>query len=132
MFSPSERVRSFLFAFKGCKTLVIEQHNARVHLLAVLVVCVLAALLSLSRWEWVALVVAMALVLVAEALNTALEYLADVCHPEQHPLIAKSKDVAAAAVLLAAVAALLIGALVFLPALSALAEGTFLSIPSPP
>ena len=51
----------------------------------------------------------------AEALNTAVEYVADACHPEQHPLIKRAKDVAAAAVLLVAITALLVGVIIFTP-----------------
>ena len=65
--------------------------------------------------EWCAIAVAIAMVWTAEALNTAFEFLCDVASPEFHPLIQKAKDVAAAAVLLSAVGAAVIGLIVFVP-----------------
>lgn len=114
-FSLGERLASFRFALAGLATLLREQHNTRIHLAATIAVVVLGFALEVSRGEWMALVIAIALVWMAEAFNTAVEYLSDAAVPEQHPLIGKAKDVAAAGVLLAAAAAALIGALVFLP-----------------
>jgi diacylglycerol kinase len=109
------RLRSVGFALKGIHTLWATQPNARIH--AVATVCVVAAgwYCQLSRTDWLALVLAMALVWVAEALNTGIEWAVDLASPEQHPLAAKAKDVAAAAVLLASVAAVVVGLLVFVP-----------------
>ncbi len=114
-FSTRARLRSFGFAFKGLYTLVAEQHNARIHLLATALVIALGLILAVELRDWSLLLLAMGLVWAAEALNTAVEYLADAAVPEQHPLVARAKDVAAAGVLLAAVAAAAVGALVFLP-----------------
>ena len=114
-FSLRARLRSFRYAARGLVTLLREQHNCRIHLLATLSVAGLGWVLELSAPQWVSLLLAIALVWVAEALNSALEYLADAVHPEQHPLVAKSKDVAAAGVLITAIIAALVGLLVFLP-----------------
>jgi diacylglycerol kinase (ATP) len=65
--------------------------------------------------EWVAICMAMSLVWITEAFNTALEFLTDLCSPEYHPLAGKAKDVAAAAVLIAALFALATGLIVFIP-----------------
>jgi diacylglycerol kinase (ATP) len=108
---------SFSHAFWGFIDLLRSQHNARIHLLATILVIALASWLKLDRTDWIALLVAIALVWVTEALNTALEYLADAAVPEHHPLIGKAKDVAASAVLIASLVAAVIGLLVFLPAL---------------
>ena len=116
-FSVRARLASFRYAFDGLKTLLLEQHNARIHLLASIAVLCLAGLLDLATEQWLWLVLAMVLVWAAEAVNTALEYLADAAVPEQHPLIKKANDVAAAAVLITAVGASIIGALVLLPAM---------------
>ena len=75
----------------------------------------LAAYLGVPRVEWALLVFAIALVWVAEGLNTGIEFLADAAVPDPHSLIKHAKDVAAGAVLLASIAAAVIGALVFLP-----------------
>jgi diacylglycerol kinase len=114
-FSLGKRVKSFQYAFAGLFDLFIGQHNARIHLLACVVVILAAWMTAISALEWLVLILTLALVLMAEALNTALEYLADASVPEQHPLIGKAKDVAAAAVLICAIASLFIAAIIFLP-----------------
>jgi diacylglycerol kinase (ATP) len=95
--------------------MLASQHNARIHLLATACACSLGLLIGISRLEWCAIVVAIAMVWMAEALNTAFEFLCDVASPGFHPLIQKAKDVAAAAVLLSAVGAVVIGLMVFVP-----------------
>ncbi len=114
-FSISARLRSFRYAFSGFCTLLKEQHNARIHLLATAVVFGIAAYLEVGRIEWALLLLCIALVWLAEAVNTALEYLADAAVPDQHPLIGKAKDVAAAGVLICAVLAAAVAAVVFIP-----------------
>jgi diacylglycerol kinase (ATP) len=109
-------VRSFGFAGKGVAHLVRTQPNARVHLAATLGVLGLAVWTGATRVEWFALVAAIGLVWTAEALNTAVEVVIDLVSPEAHPLAKVAKDVAAGAVLLAALTALVIAALVFIPA----------------
>ena len=111
------RWRSIGFAWAGLRYLLASQPNARIHAVATLAVLVAGYHLDVSRLEWVALVVAIALVWVAEALNTGIERVVDLASPEQHPLAAQAKDVAAAGVLLASVAAVVIGALVLGPKL---------------
>ena len=115
MTSWRERARSFGYAIAGVRTLVAEQPHARFHLLAGVLVIALAALLNVSRVEWIALLFAIALVWLAEGMNTALEYVCDATVPEQHPLIGKAKDVAAGAVLICAGIAVIVGLLVFTP-----------------
>lgn len=114
-FSFTARLHSFRYALAGLRTLLLTQHNAWLHAAATVVVVVAGLVLGLSRAEWCWLVLAMTLVWVAEALNTALEFLADAVTQEFHPLILQAKDVAAAAVLVAAIGALVIGLLVFGP-----------------
>lgn len=108
-------LRSFGFAFVGIATLVRSQRNARIHLLAVAVVAVAGWLLRLSQAEWLAVIAVSALVLALEAMNTAVEAVVDLVSPEFHPLAKRAKDVAAGAVLIAALAALLIAALIVVP-----------------
>ena len=109
------RLKSFAYALQGLAHLVRTQANARLHLLAAVLVCAAGGYFGLSRAEWLWVTVAITLVWSAEAFNTALEQLADVLHPQQHPGIGRAKDVAAAAVLIAAVGAAVIGLLVFVP-----------------
>ena len=95
--------------------MLASQHNAWLHAAATVVVVTGAAVLGVSRLEWMALVLAIASVWTAEALNTAFEFLCDVASPEFHPLVEKAKDVAAGAVLICAVGAATVGVLVALP-----------------
>lgn len=114
-FSFSGRIRSGVHALDGILEMLKSQHNAWVHLLAS--VCVIGAglVFGVSPVEWCFLILVMMAVWVAEALNTAFELLCDVASPEFHPLVKKSKDVAAGAVLLSAVGAAAVGLIIFLP-----------------
>lgn len=109
------RWNAFRCAFAGLAYLIKTQTHARWHLLATVLVVVLGFIFSVSREEWLALILAMALVWVAEAINTAIELTCDAVSKEKHPLIGHGKDVAAGAVLVAAVFAVMVGAVVFWP-----------------
>jgi len=97
-FTIKGRIRSFRCALAGLMLMLKTQHNAWLHAVASIGVLSAGALFGLSEAEWCVLVLAIAVVWTAEALNTALELLADAASPEFHPLVAKAKDVAAAAV----------------------------------
>ncbi|HVF80930.1 MAG TPA: diacylglycerol kinase family protein [Flavisolibacter sp.] len=112
-----ERGNSFIYAWQGIKALFRTEHNAWIHAGVTAVVIIAAAILEVSRIEAVILVLTIAFVFVTEILNTAIEKLADFVSLEKHPQIGLVKDLAAAAVLLAAIAAIVIGALIFLPKL---------------
>jgi len=112
------RLKSFAYALQGLAFLVRTQANARLHLLATVLVCAAGLALGLSPEEWAWITMAIVLVWSAEAFNTAIEQLADTLHPKRHPGIGRAKDVAAAAVLIAAVGAAAIGVIVFLPHLT--------------
>lgn len=114
-FQFSGRLRSVKYAFIGIWTMLSIQHNAWVHAAATIGVICAGFMFNVSSAEWCGLVLAIVSVWTAEALNTAFEYLADVASPEFHPLVKKSKDVAAGAVLIAAMGSIVIGALVFWP-----------------
>jgi diacylglycerol kinase (ATP) len=91
------------------------QHNAWIHAGATVVVIAAALLLRLSAGDWCWIILALSIVWTAEALNTAFEFLADAASPAFHPLVRDAKDVAAGAVLITAIAAAIIGAIVFWP-----------------
>ena len=110
-------VKSFSFAFAGLSYLLRTQSNFWVHLTAALGILLVSALLGLGGAELAALVLAIGLVLLAEAVNTALEAVVDLASPEIHPLARTAKDVAAAGVLIAALTALLVGIALLLPRL---------------
>ncbi len=109
------RFTSFKHAFRGIGFLVKSQINARIHFGATLAVVFGGIYFMLTRAEWTAVILAMGLVWAAEALNTAVECLADATIPEQNTCVGRAKDVAAGGVLLAAIAAALVGVLVFGP-----------------
>ena len=114
-FSLSGRLRSFKYAFAGIAVMLKTQHNAWIHLVATVCTVVCGVYLGFSTAEWCWIVLAILAVWTAEALNTAFEFLADVASPEFHPLVKKSKDVAAGAVLISAIGAVVIGALIVVP-----------------
>jgi len=118
-FNLRARARSFRYARQGIAVLLATQHNAWIHLVASIAIVVLAAGLGVSRLEWVLLIFAIAAVWVAEAMNTAIEALSDAVMPHPHPLVGRAKDVAAAGVLIAAVAAAIVGFLILGPPLLA-------------
>ena len=121
-FSTRDRLRSFAYAWNGLRIVVRGQHNAWIHLTLSVLALGLGFALGISRLEWCVIVVVIGGVWAAEAFNTALESLADAAVPERHPKIAAAKDAAAGAVLVAAIAAAVVGALVFVPRLLALAS----------
>lgn len=106
-------IRSFGHAFTGLRTLFRSEHNMRIHTLSALMAVVLAWWYKLSVTRWCLLLAAIALVLICEALNTAIERLCDVVSPEKHPVIKQVKDISAAAVLIAATGAVVTGLLLF-------------------
>jgi diacylglycerol kinase (ATP) len=107
------RLASFRPAFRGALILVKSQHNARVHLVATILVVALGLIVELSSGEWLAIILAVGMVWCAEALNTSIELLGDEIALEHRPRIGKAKDIAAFAVLAAAFTAAVIGVLVF-------------------
>jgi diacylglycerol kinase (ATP) len=114
-FCLSERARSFRHAFRGIVLVARSQHNAWIHALATIGVAAAGLWFGVTRWEWCALVFAIGLVWTAEALNTALEFLADEISQERRELIGKAKDAGAGGVLLASITAAIIGVIVFVP-----------------
>jgi len=111
------RLRSFRYAWRGIVYLVRTQGNARLHLASTILVVILGFVLHVTRGEWCLLALASGMVWAAEALNSALEYLADHVTMEHHERIGRVKDMAAGGVLLAAIAAAIIGGVVFIPKL---------------
>jgi diacylglycerol kinase (ATP) len=114
-FSLKVRAKSFNSALAGGRVLLVSQHNARIHAAATVLVVIGALIVRVSRLEWALLILAIALVWGMEALNTAIELLADEVSQEQRQRIGEAKDVAAFGVLVAAVASVLIGLFVFIP-----------------
>jgi diacylglycerol kinase (ATP) len=113
----SGRLQSLRYAARGVRLMLRSQHNAWLHAVASCCVLIVGGLCYLSASEWCWIVLAIMAVWTAEALNTAVEFLADVASPEFHPLVEKAKDVAAGGVLIAAVGSVIIALLVLGPPL---------------
>lgn len=118
--SSSSVLCSFRYAANGIRLLFARERNARIHIITF--VCVLAAgfFFRLDVSEWIAVILVSGVVLAAEATNTAIEALSDMCSHEYHPQIKLAKDVAAAAVLIVVLAATVVGIIIFLPRVIAL------------
>lgn len=114
-FSIKKRVKSFGYAFNGIKTLLNDEHNSRIHLVAMIAVVILGFVFGITATEWCVVALCCGGVLMAEAMNSAIEAIADLVSPEFHPLIKKAKDVGAAGVLMMAIAAATAGLIIFLP-----------------
>ena len=112
------RLKSFQYAFDGFRYVLRTQHNIWLHTAISVAVLLVGLWLRLARYDWVIIIITMALVWSAEFFNTAIEAVVDLVTEEQHPLAKISKDVAAAAVLITALAAVLVGLLILGPPLS--------------
>lgn len=111
------RLRAFGYAFSGWWFVIRTQRNAWIHAIISVLVVVLGQWLALPPRDWAVIVVAIAMVWTAEFLNTALEAVVDLASPQHHYLAKVGKDVGAAAVLIAAGSAVLIGLLIMGPPL---------------
>jgi diacylglycerol kinase (ATP) len=113
----ARRVRSFGYAWKGIVWLIQSQPNAQIHLVATVCAVAVAFWLRITAGEWCAVLIVTGMVWSAEALNSALELLADHLAPDEHPHVGKAKDIAAGGVLAAAIVAATVGVIVFGPKL---------------
>ena len=109
------RLRSFRYAFAGMRLLFGEEHNARIHATITVLVVVAGIVLRVSPVEWGVLVICIGMVLSAEAFNSAIERVANYLTTERDDRIRDIKDLAAGAVLLCAIAAAIVGLIVFVP-----------------
>lgn len=110
-------MRSFGYAFNGLKVMFAEEHNSRIHLFITAIVVLFMLIFRFTLVEYCLLVLAIGLVFMAELFNSALENLSDHTTPEQHEKIRKVKDLSAAAVLVSALTAFVIGCLILVPKL---------------
>jgi len=114
-FSIRQRIKSFGFAFNGLKILIHEEHNSWIHLFAVFCVIIAGLFFKISASEWIAVVFAFGFVIAMEIVNSAIENISDFISPEKHDSIKKIKDLSAAAVLISAITALIVGFIIFVP-----------------
>jgi len=111
------RWRSFGHAIRGWIYVLRTQQNAWVHAVAALLVCLLGLWLGLPPRDWAVIVLTITMVFAAEFVNTAIEAVVDMASPAKHPLAKVGKDVGAAAVLIAALSAIMVGLLILGPLL---------------
>lgn len=114
-FTLAARIKSVKYALNGILIMIKSQHNAWIHALATIIVCVISFYFGLTKSEWCWIVLAIILVWITEMLNTAIEFLADAVSPNYHPLIGQAKDVAAGAVLISAIGSIIIGMIIIVP-----------------
>ena len=114
-FSLTKRLKSFAYAFNGLKILIKEEHNARIHLFLTFLVILMGIIFKINHYEWIIIIFAIGLVFALETVNSAIENMADFVCNQQNEKIKKIKDLSAAAVLITAIAAGLIGIIIFLP-----------------
>ncbi len=114
-FSLKSRFGSFRFAMNGLLSLLKNEHNSRIHLLAAILAIITGTIVKLNHYEWSLLIIVIGIVFLTELLNSSLESLADLIDPEWNELIMKAKDYSAAAVLISAIIAIVVGGLIFIP-----------------
>lgn len=113
--SMNKRLKSFGYAFQGIKVVISSEVNMQIHLAISVLVVISGFWFNISSTEWMACLLCMAIVFGLEMMNTALETVVDLVSPEAHPLAGRAKDIAAGAVLLAAIISVIVGLIVFLP-----------------
>lgn len=114
-FSFYKRAKSFVHAGRGLALFLKTTHNAWIELLILLVVVIFGIYFEITTIEWALVILVAGLVLAAEAFNTAIEIDMDLTSPDEHPRARDTKDVAAAAVLIASLVAATVGLLIFWP-----------------
>lgn len=111
------RIASFSYAFQGILPVVKRERNMHIHIVAAIVVIAAGVYFNLQAWEWICVTAAIGAVFTAEFFNSAIETLANVVCKEKNADIKKVKDIAAAAVLISAIAAAVVGCIIFVPKL---------------
>jgi len=109
------RIKSFKFALRGAYLLITTEHSIMVQFSIGILVVILGFVKHISTTEWMIQLLAIGMVLVAESLNTGIEKLSDFIHPDYHHKIGFIKDISAGAATFAAIIALLIGLLIYIP-----------------
>ena len=113
-----KQLRSFGYAWQGIRCCVGKEQNLSFHLIATVCVVVAGFCFGITRSEWMAIVICIGLVIAAELFNSAIERLVDLVSPQRHPVAGQVKDIAAGAVLVCALAAMVVGLIIFVPYLT--------------
>lgn len=110
-----QRIRSFGYAIRGIQLVFGSEANMKIHATIAVAVVVCGFAFSISITEWLLCLICFGLVMGLEMVNTAIENVVDLVSPDQHPLAGKAKDIAAGAVLIAAVFSAIAGLIIFVP-----------------
>lgn len=111
-------INSFKYAVEGFISSFKTERNMKIHVLAMIIVVILGMFLKLDKMEWCIVTITIVLVLSAELFNTAIETVVDMISPEKNEKAKLAKDIAAAAVLVLAIGAVIVGAIIFIPKFS--------------
>lgn len=111
----SSFIGSLRDALRGICIFIAGEPHAKFHTLVAIAVCITGAIVGVSKTEWMLIAFAIALVMAAEAFNTAIEHMCNIIQPERDERIRTIKDIAAGAVLMCTIAAIVIGLSIFIP-----------------
>ena len=111
----SNRIKSVGYAFKGAYLLITTENSIKLQFCIGIVMTILGFIVNLSATEWMIQILTIGLILSIEGLNTAIEEIADFIHPEHHSKIGLIKDLAAGAVFILAIAAVIVGCIIYFP-----------------
>ena len=109
------RLKSVKYAFKGAFLLVTTESSIKIQFCIGIIMTILGFYYQLSTTEWIIQILTIALIMAIEGLNTAIEEIADFIHPEHHTKIGLIKDLAAGAVFIFAIAASIVGCIIYFP-----------------
>jgi diacylglycerol kinase len=109
------RIKAIKYAAKGFWILITSEHSIIAQVIIAIIMTVFGFIMHLSATEWMFQIMAIGLILVAESLNTAIEKMADFIHPEYHKQIGRIKDISAGAAFFAAIIAIIIGLIIYVP-----------------
>jgi diacylglycerol kinase (ATP) len=116
-FSIKSRLASFRYAFNGLRSLLKNEHNSRIHLLAAVMAITMGFIMKIDLYEWSLLIIVIGLVFVAELFNSSVEALSDKIDSDYNDFIEKAKDYSAAGVMISAFISMAVGGLIFIPKL---------------
>lgn len=108
-------INSFKYAFEGIFTAFKAEQNMKIHIIIMILVIILGIVLKISKIEWIICIILFGFVISLELVNTAIENTVDLITQEENPKAKIAKDVAAGAVLIAAITAVVIGFIIFVP-----------------
>ena len=114
-FALKDRLKSFVYAFNGIRHVIASQHNVWIHIVLACIAICLGFVFTINTTQWIAIVLSIGLVLAAEVFNSAIEALVDLVSPVYNKKAGLIKDMAAAAVLITAIMAFIVGMIIFLP-----------------